>query len=379
MKSPYCLKKRKPQNVWYYKLQYEDTYHSTGEKTKAGADKYVISILTGERSQRVNVTVNEFTKSFFIRGECSWIENKELKGKTITPEMEKMRRGHLLNHFQPKFGKRKIESITSFEIEQWLIKLDLSNITKNHILDTVKIVWAEAKKRGEIKDNIVAELEKFSKQTVERDPFSKEELHLLFPENQKELIRIWGNEMFAGLFLLLATTGLRLGEALALTWKDIIYEKTSTKYVLDVNKSVKNDRRIGNTKNGENRIAFILPQLYSILEEWKKKTDFNSEEDFIFPNYENKPLQRKRCLVIFRKALEQTEIGTEKNLVPHSFRHTFNTMYRNVLEDEVLRKFTGHSDQKMTDHYDHQTAESTAMFLAKYEDDLEKVWNSISA
>ena len=43
MKSPYCLKKRKPQNVWYYKLQYEDTYHSTGEKTKAGADKYVIS------------------------------------------------------------------------------------------------------------------------------------------------------------------------------------------------------------------------------------------------------------------------------------------------------------------------------------------------
>lgn len=37
MKRPYSLKKRKPQNVWYYKLAGQITYHSTGQTAKAKA------------------------------------------------------------------------------------------------------------------------------------------------------------------------------------------------------------------------------------------------------------------------------------------------------------------------------------------------------
>jgi integrase len=56
-----------------------------------------------------------------------------------------------------------------------------------------------------------------------------------------------------------------------------------------------------------------------------------------------------------KKVLRQCESKTEgRNLVIHSLRHTANTIYRKVLPDEVLQKFTGHSSKEMTDNYDHR-------------------------
>jgi integrase len=45
----------------------------------------------------------------------------------------------------------------------------------------------------------------------------------------------------------------------------------------------------------------------------------------------------------------------ERNILFHSFRHFFNSTIRGTVPDEILRLQTGHSDEKMTDHYDHMT------------------------
>jgi integrase len=47
----------------------------------------------------------------------------------------------------------------------------------------------------------------------------------------------------------------------------------------------------------------------------------------------------------------------ERNVSFHGFRHFFNSAIRGTVSDDTLRLQTGHSDAKMTDHYDHITDE----------------------
>jgi integrase len=48
-------------------------------------------------------------------------------------------------------------------------------------------------------------------------------------------------------------------------------------------------------------------------------------------------------------------IRTERNLTFHGLRHFFNSTIRGTVPDDILRLQTGHSDEKMTDLYDHMT------------------------
>jgi integrase len=60
--------------------------------------------------------------------------------------------------------------------------------------------------------------------------------------------------------------------------------------------------------------------------------------------------------VVKKLMLSYGEIARrERNVSFHSFRHFFNSTIRGTVSDDILRLQTGHSDEKMTDHYDHMT------------------------
>ncbi|MDR1883269.1 MAG: tyrosine-type recombinase/integrase, partial [Prevotella sp.] len=48
-------------------------------------------------------------------------------------------------------------------------------------------------------------------------------------------------------------------------------------------------------------------------------------------------------------------VRRERNISFHGFRHFFNSTIRGTVSDDILRLQTGHSDEKMTDLYDHMT------------------------
>ena len=69
MKKPYRLFKRRPQNIWYYRLPDKPTGHSTGQKSRAKAEEYVISILNGSLQQlQPQTTLGAFAADFFVKG-----------------------------------------------------------------------------------------------------------------------------------------------------------------------------------------------------------------------------------------------------------------------------------------------------------------------
>ena len=293
MKQPFTLHKRG--RYWYYKLAHEKTPHSTGKTTKAEANKVAVAVLNGDtHSTSKDITLAEFTKTFFVPGECKWLHRKQRKGKNITKQTAQMRRGHLVNHILPAFGERAVASVTTTEFDDWLIGLKRSNRTKNHIIQTARILWDEAVKSKIVDENPIEAIETFANNSQTRDAFLEAELKALFPESLSELTRIYGSLKYAALFLTLSTTGMRLGEALALTWGDW-QEKSSTKSVLRITKAVKNDLSIGTTKTKTERTAFVTRFASWLLEAWYQESGFADADDLIFPNLSGNPLHRKEC------------------------------------------------------------------------------------
>ncbi|GHT63665.1 hypothetical protein FACS1894110_01880 [Spirochaetia bacterium] len=74
--------------------------------------------------------------------------------------------------------------------------------------------------------------------------------------------------------------------------------------------------------------------------ERKASIDFNILED----------KQRKQLARIMGEIARK-----ERNISFHGFRHFFNSTIRGTVSDDILRLQTGHSDERMTDTYDHMT------------------------
>jgi integrase len=292
--KPYTLLKRPPQGVWYYKLAGEKTRHSTGQTAKTLAERFVVSILKGETQQERSHRFGEFTKHLFVRGECDWIARSEQKGWIITREMAQMRRGHLVNHILPEFKDREVNSITSAEIDDWLLGLDVANATKNHIMDTFRIVMDEVKRVGLVKENAARQIKLFARNQRNRDILTVDEIKKLFPSETEKAKTIWQGPMWATFFYLLVTTGARLGEVQALTWNDWI-PATSVNGMdaVLINKSLKNDKRIGPTKTGKLRVAFLQPMVLELLKNWKENSPNRKVGDLVFSDSGGLPLNRK--------------------------------------------------------------------------------------
>ena len=380
-RKPFTLLKRPPQGVWYYKLAGEDTRHSTGQTSKAFAERFVVSIIKGEAQQNRSQRLGEFAKHLFVRGECDWITRSEQKGWIITREMAQMRRGHLTNHILPQFKDREVGTITAADIDDWLLGLNVANATKNHIMDTFRVVLDEAKRAGLVKENVARQIKQFARNQKDRDILTPDEIKKLFPSQVEMAISIWGKSMWAAFFYLLITTGLRLGEAQALTWGDWIPSKyRSAIDAMEISKGLKNDKRIGPTKTGKNRVVFLQAIVVALLNKWRSDSPNPKADDLIFSDIAGLPLGRQACLIYFKQKLEESKIETEgRNVVVHSLRHTANTVYRKVLSDDVLRKFTGHTTKEMTENYDHPEIEDTIALLANPAKAMEDEFKRITA
>lgn len=380
-KLPYTLIKRKPQNIYYvrYSDQKKRTPHSTGKKTKKEAIEYVLTQLRirGEAETNVLVTLEDFTKDLFVPDKCHWLNAKELKGKKRSIDVIQQHRGRLTNHILPKFGKRVLSTITTREVDTWLVTVDRSNITKNYILDTMSIIWSEARKSRVVRENIISDIEKYRKDPVARDVFTKEELSKLFPNDPEKLINIWSTEKNAALFFVLVTTGMRVGEVLALKWEDIM--ESGDRFFLKVYKAQhKATMTLKEVKNKKPRLCYLLKATIEILNLWREKSSSDMDSDFIFSNSNGGMMQQAIVRRVFLRTMKNEGIDTtNRKIVPHSFRHSFNTYMRQILPDTALRKLTGHSHKDMTDHYDHPVLEDEAKALLTYLNDMDKGWNKI--
>lgn len=216
--------------------------------------------------------------------------------------------------------------------------------------------------------------------------YTKEQLELFMKTvdqrvsqvSDKSLIQKYYAEFDAAVFRLLAYSGMRIGEALALSWEDINFEDK----IVDINKNLsqtKDSFVVSTTKTrSSNRIITLDDKTLYILKKWRLRqrelllTNGVTQINFIFTGYTGEMVYRTD---VYQRSKRLADKAGLQNIGCHGFRHTHATiLFEAGISPKEIQNRLGHSDISMTlDTYTHLTKhmeKSTVDKLMKYMDNL---------
>lgn len=183
------------------------------------------------------------------------------------------------------------------------------------------------------------------------------------------------------LFRLIIETGLRVGEACALTYEDIDTENNT----LNVTKSYDQKRKVlGPTKTGNNRIVHItqslakeISNLIQIQKAFKVVNEkvYNNKHNFIFVDELGNPIPRS---TIHNTMVHITErmYGEGNHLSIHELRHTHaSLLFQADVPLKAISSRLGHKDTNVTERvYTHLTDKYHEQALHDFENYIKDVF-----
>lgn len=302
-----------------------------------------------------------------------WVKVYE---KTVEESTFVKTTGIFRNHILPAMGDYKIDKINvdicQRHVDKWLEKLVNGDKTKSY----ASLVMRFAMKRGYIEKNPfdLVDLPHKSKRRVtstEKDKFyTKEQLREFLNAAEKH-----PNYKVYTFFRLLAYSGMRKGEALALTWEDIDFKNSE----ISINKALGQGKGqklyAKSTKTGMTRTIKMDEATMVILKEWKKQQrqaylmlGYNplTKEQLIFSNTRNSFIQPTKTNDWLKSIWRTTDLPYVST---HAFRHTHCSLLLEAGEQiSVVQERLGHSDVKTTlDIYTHVTKNARVEAVQRFE------------
>lgn len=288
-----------------------------------------------------------------------WLENYKTTVKPSTFEnvrskVEKMTEEH--------FKELKLKKITVAYCQKVVIKLSKSYILYNHYLSVIIRIFKYAVLMDVINSNPFDKVIKpKSRQTQRKGNFlTKEELKEFLKLAQTTTL-----SYFFPLVHLMAYTGLRQGEALALKWSDIDFE--NKKITVDKTAVRIKEKQIIQTPKTKNskRVISIDPATLSILKSWKKDQikiyfkngkHFEGDDNFVFTNQRAEWVHIHNFIRYFKRFIADHKL---KTITPHGLRHTHaSLLFSAGVEPKNISDRLGHSTVQITlDLYTHITEE----------------------
>ena len=307
-----------------------------------------------------------------------WVKQYE---KTVEESTFVKTTGIFRNHILPSMSDYKIEKITidvcQKHVDEWADKLKHFQKVKSYAAKVMNF----AVKRGYIQSNpfdyvdmpVALKKKQASMEEAEENFYTREELIDFLSCFEKEK-----NIKAYTLFRLLAYSGMRKGEALALTWKDLDF--THNKIVINkaISRGKDNQLYVKSTKTGFARTITMDSRTMEILKDWRKrqkedyfKLGFNtkSPNQLVFSNEYNESLQPTKT----RKWIVQVQ--KKYNLKPittHGLRHTHcSLLFEAGAKIKEVQDRLGHSDIQTTMNiYAHVSAKAKESAIQKFEEYL---------
>lgn len=299
-----------------------------------------------------------------------WFESYKGTVKETTASFRLAEYGRM----KSEFGDRLVTSFRPYECQQ--IADDLANRyakpEQKLIILTAPFEYAERLELIEASPFRKVKLVKRKKVEKKDNFYSKDELKT-FLDYVRE------NESFDkyALYRLLAFSGMRIGETLALTWNDIDFDKAT----VSIDKTLSKDRVT-------NHIIINPPKTPSSIR--KIKIDYTTIEalarlkelqqgtsEIVFPNIKGVYRDVNNASDSLKKLYTRMEKHglILRRLSPHGFRHTHTSLlFQSGVNIKVIQKRLGHANVEMTlNVYTHLTDQFQAESERKFLDFMEGV------
>jgi integrase len=238
----------------------------------------------------------------------------------------------------PAFGEKPLESITTAQIEEWLASLPQSPRTRSLALVLMHGIFRRAKKLWALPSNPAAE--------VEKPPAARSnDLEVFSPEEVWALVRAATSETDSAIFLTAAFTGLRLGELLALRWRDVDLGQST----IGVRASF-SAGHLTTPKSGKVRAVPLAPDVAAALAQLGRREHWTGDDDLVFAGDTGSYLDGSALRRRYKAALAAAGL---RSLRFHDLRHTFGTRMIAKADIRRVQEWMGHADIQTTMRYLH--------------------------
>jgi integrase len=281
--------------------------------------------------------------------------------RTLKPSTLRGYRSIISAYLLPAFGPKRIEDITTRDIEEWRSKLirvgggrrrkqpapenddektppALANNSKNRIVTLLHGIFVRACKVYGLTLNPVS--------GVERHPVKLAgDIDVFSPEETMALVRAADSDQDGAIYLTAAFTGLRRGELIALRWRDVDFAGSTIRV-----RASYAGGALTAPKSGKVRSVPLAPEVARVLDQLSRREHFTGEDDLVFIGEAGSYLDGSALRRRYQKALKQAGL---RPLRFHDLRHTFGTRMIAKADIRRVQEWMGHADIQTTMRYLH--------------------------
>ncbi|MCK1986267.1 MULTISPECIES: site-specific integrase [Peribacillus] len=320
--------------------------------------------------EKENGTLVKASRMSFEEFAKDWLKSYSRSGVKVSSVRAREKE---MKHFINVWGPFPIGRITKKMYQDRI--MDLSEKYSRNYMDgihaTGRMIFKQAIELDLMKINPTENFRLPKKQAkVEDLEKAEDELKFLEKEELASFLKLShseGLDMDALVFTTLSYTGLRIGELLALKWTDVDIQQGKlrvTKTLYNPNNNYQGYQLLTPKTSGSIRTIKIDEMLTNMFKKHKiyqneiklKNSPIYQNENFIFARDDGYPQLRKVFETRLKRLLKKA--GIEKNITPHSFRHTHTSL---LIEAGVgikeIQQRLGHTDINTTMNiYAHMTS-----------------------
>jgi integrase len=341
-------KRRRGPDVWIFRW-YEDD--AAGKSTYRKAIVGTVTTYTNEASalkaaQALRIDANQQTPQAeggpkTVSELVAHYRLKELGGSDPDGKAFSTRAAYgcyLDNWILPRWGELRLEQVKAVAVEEWLGSIKRAKGTKAKIRNIMSALFTHALRYEWLDKNPIQLVRQSAKR--ERTP-DVLELH----EIQALLNKLAVRERT--LVLLDAATGLRVSELLALKWEDIDFENLEIKVTESIWHQV-----LGVCKTEASAKPVPMDRyMADDLLRWRKLCAYPMDDDWVFASPRMKGKQPYWPDNLMKRYIKPAarELGINKNIGWHTFRHSFGTLLKANGEDvKTVQELLRHANSRIT-------------------------------
>lgn len=254
-------------------------------------------------------------------------------------------------HLTPELGHITIDKLSVENIASLVVSKqrdpELSATTVRYILLILRNALNKAVRWGLIARNVAT--------LVDPPRVAHKEVRVLSPEETMKLLDAAKGEAIEGLIVLAVSTGLRLGEALGLQWKDIDLDRRQMRITKSLQRIPGEGQVLSETKTRRGRRSLVLP--VTTVEALREQRTYQhglrraagsswSKGDFVFTSTSGKPLDQRNVLRMFRRVLRTAKLPRMRF---HDLRHSCaSLLLAQHTDPRVIMDTLGHSNISVT-------------------------------